>query len=228
VESANFKSDIVPITSFKCSPCHDPGQTFNWQDSAQLVRKGTLAMDRITRPDSAVGKMPLKGAPNGPLTARELKVLFQWLSSVAIPVKSVTLSDMNANLGDTVAPALVWDPPTASNQEFTLTTSDTVFRSRGGQCHRAPGDRGARRFFVTTDDGDRKLQAKLTVTAPSFQKKHPAHHQIQMRALPRSRHHLQLAGLGVAPVGRIPSHFPSQGGAPDATGKNAPEGCSQR
>lgn len=169
VESANFKADILPITSFKCSPCHDPGQTFNWQDSAQLVRKGTLAMDRITRPDTAVGKMPLKGAPNGTLTARELKVLFQWLSSVAIPVKSVTLSDMIGNLGDTVAPALVWDPPNASNQSFTLTTSDTVLAPVIGNAI-VPQGTGTATVFVQTDEGAKKLQAKLTVTAPAFAK----------------------------------------------------------
>ena len=44
VALSNFNQDIKPITSSKCAPCHIPPATFNWTDSAQLVRKGPVAM----------------------------------------------------------------------------------------------------------------------------------------------------------------------------------------
>lgn len=169
VDIAAFKLDVLPITTFKCAPCHEPGQTFDWQDSAQLVRKGASAIDRLTRPDSSIGKMPLKGAPNGTLSARQLRVLLSWLNRVAIPIKSVTLADMAANFGDSVLPALTWDPPNASNQTFTLTTSDTVLAPIVAG-HIVPQAAGTYTVFATTDEGNRKLQAKLTVDPPLFTK----------------------------------------------------------
>lgn len=167
VDMAAFRLDILPITTIKCAPCHEPGQTFDWQDSAQLVRKGASAIDRINRPDSSAGKMPLKGAPNGALSQRQLRVLMDWLSRVVVPLKSVNLADMSANLGDTVALPLTWDPPDASNQQIILTTSDTVLASVVGRSI-IPQDTGSVTVFVTTDDGGRKLQAKLNVSAPQF------------------------------------------------------------
>jgi uncharacterized protein YjdB len=169
VELAAFQTDVLPITTFKCAPCHDPGQTFNWQDSAQLVHKGASAIDRLTRPESSVGKMPLNGAPNGNLSARQLRVLLSWLNRVAIPVKSVSLADMAANFGDSVLPALTWDPPNASNQTVVLTTSDTVLAPVIAG-HIVPQGTGNFTVFATTDEGNRKLQAKLTVGPPLFTK----------------------------------------------------------
>jgi uncharacterized protein YjdB len=169
VEPSNFKSDILPITSLKCAPCHEPGQTFNWQDSAQLVRKGMVAMDRLTRPDTAVGKMPLKGSPNGPLTVRELKVMIGWLGRVSIPLQSIAISDTLVNLGDTLVPDIAFTPANASNRIHTLTSSDTnVVAVRGDKL--LPQSTGQATIDIETDEGAKRASFKVKVDPPSFQK----------------------------------------------------------
>lgn len=169
VENANFQSDILPITSFKCAPCHAPLTTFNWQDSLQLIRKGVSAIDRLTRPEGATGHMPLAGSANGQLSPRDLAVMLNWLTRVAVPLKSVTVADTVVNLGDTVTPAIVFTPANASNKVYALSTGDsTVASIRDGNFLAA--EVGNTTVFVTMDENSLKTQMKVTVNPPSFQK----------------------------------------------------------
>lgn len=169
VELANFIQDIKPITSSKCAPCHVPPATFNWTDSAQLVHKGTIALNRLSLPDTAVGHMPLPGAAGGPITARELKILMGWLARVSVPLVSISVSDTAVNMGDTLAPPIVFNPGNASNQEFTLTSRDTNVVQVRGKLLVAAGV-GSSSMDVLLDEGARHSQFKVTVALPSFQK----------------------------------------------------------
>src|SRR5687767_15619802 len=65
------RSTLFPYTTLFRSPCHVPGQTFNFQDSALLILEGAQALDRLQRDSLAAGKMPLRGAPNGDLTPHQ-------------------------------------------------------------------------------------------------------------------------------------------------------------
>ncbi|MDB5048106.1 MAG: hypothetical protein JWO30_1177 [Fibrobacteres bacterium] len=170
VELANFKADILPITSTKCAPCHvPPTATFNWTDSVQLVRKGGVAIDRLTRSDTAAGKMPLVGATGGPLGRRDLNVLLGWLARVAISLKSITITDTVVNLGDTVVPDIVFTPANASDKVLTLSSQDSsVVVVRGGAL--VPVNMGSTSIDVVTDEGGLHVKFKITVGAPLFQK----------------------------------------------------------
>ncbi len=175
IEISNFVQDIKPITSSKCAPCHFPptSPNFDWTDSAQLVSRGVKALDRITRDSAVAGKMPIKGAPNGPLTTRELSVLFGWLKRVAIPVTSVTVADTTVHLGDTLMPLLVWTPGDASNREFNVTDFDTAVvdtlpATIAGQKLITTGT-GITTIKLQTNEGSKKLSFKVTVLPPLFQ-----------------------------------------------------------
>jgi uncharacterized protein YjdB len=169
VEAPAFKTDVLLITSFKCAPCHSPGQTFNWEDSAQLVRKGVTAIARLTRPDTAVGKMPLKGAPNGNLTPQQLSVLLGWLSRYSIGLQSIAVADTTVNLGDTLAPNIVFTPANASNRVFTLNSLDTTSMVVRGLTL-VPTAIGQASVDVQTDEGGFKARFKVKIDPPSFQK----------------------------------------------------------
>lgn len=170
VELSDFNQDIKPITSSKCAPCHvpPPNVTFNWTDSAQLARKGVIAMNRLTRPDTALGHMPLPGATGGPLTKRELAILMEWLARVSVPLGSVSVADSICNFGDTVTPVILFSPANATNKVFTLVSSDTaVVAVRGGSL--LPLDMGKVTIDVVTDEGPR-AKFSLTVNPPAFDK----------------------------------------------------------
>lgn len=169
VALANFIQDIKPITSSKCAPCHIPPATFNWTDSAQLVREGPVAMVRLSLPDTAVGHMPVAGATGGPITQRELRVLLGWLGRVSVPLASIAVKDTEVNMGDTLAAPITFNPGNASNQDFTLTTLDTAIVTVVGKRLVAAGV-GSTSIDVLLDEGGRHSKFKVTVDLPSFQK----------------------------------------------------------
>lgn len=169
VERPRFDPDVKAITTSKCAPCHIPPAALDWGDSALFVKSGMDALRRITRPDGDKDKMPIAGSPNGGLTTRQLNILVEWLGRVVIPVKDVTVSDLTVNLGDTAKPALVFDPPTASNQDFVLVSQDTVLAPVRGKVL-VPGKIGQTTVQVNGLEGGRSLSFKLTVLAPDFAK----------------------------------------------------------
>ncbi len=169
IELSNFNQDIKPITSSKCAPCHVPPATFNWTDSTQLVRKGAIALGRLTLPDTAVGHMPVPGATGGPVTPRELRVLVGWLGRVSVPLGSITAHDTTVNMGDTLSAPITFNPANASNQEFTMTSLDTSVVVVLGKRLIATGP-GAASIDVSLDEGGRHSKFTVTVDLPSFQK----------------------------------------------------------
>jgi uncharacterized protein YjdB len=171
VENSNFNQDIKPITSSKCAPCHAPPTSFNfdWTDSAQLVRKGTIAIKRLNIPEGQPGHMPLKGADGGPITNRELKVLLAWLARTAIPLQSATVSDTTVNLGDTLAPPLKAVPANASNQLYKLGSSDTLTVAiRGDKL--LPVAVGKATIDVNLDETAQTAKFTLTVIPPAYER----------------------------------------------------------
>ncbi len=169
IENPSFKTDILPITSFKCAPCHAPPATLNWQDSSSLVHYGASALNRLSRPDSAVGKMPLPTSPNGTLKPRDLAVLLSWISRVVTPLISISASDTVVNLGDTVVPNLIFTPTTATNKTFTLTSNDTTVAAIRGESF-VTSDTGNTKVSVTTEEGKLTAQVKVTVKTPEWTK----------------------------------------------------------
>jgi uncharacterized protein YjdB len=170
VVSPAFTPEILPITSSKCAPCHVAGTTFNWQDSASLVQKGVSAIDRLTRADTAKGKMPLPGATGGALTPRELAILLDWLGRTVVPLKSYTIADTAVNLGDTVAPAFTFDPPGATDRVVTLTAVDTSIAAVTGGTRLITKGPGQTTIIAESDETHDKINFKLTVKAPDFKK----------------------------------------------------------
>lgn len=168
VVRAGFKLDVLPITSLKCNPCHIPGQVFDFQDSLVLIRKGSQALDRLRRHPDAAGKMPLKGAPNGDLSPRELAILLDWLGRNVVPLTGFAAKDMQMNLGDTSAPDLAWTPADASNQVFTLTSIDSAVVSITSDNRLLPLKVGQATVLAESDEGRIKAQFKVNVAPPSF------------------------------------------------------------
>lgn len=169
VETSNFNQDIKPITFSKCGPCHVPPATFNWTDSAQLVKNGSVAIYRLTLPDTAVGHMPIKGADGGPITARELRVLLAWLARVTIPLTSISAKDSTINLGDSIPSPLSFTPANASNKEYKLVSSDSnVVAVRGGIL--VSMKIGKATIDAESDEGNLKTNFTVSVVAPSFAK----------------------------------------------------------
>ncbi len=169
VELANFKTDILPITSSKCAPCHIPPATFNWTDSAQLVRKGAIAVDRLTRADSAAGKMPVAGATGGPIGKRDLNVLLGWLTRVAVPLTGMAVKDTVVNLGDTVVPNIVFTPANAANKAYTVSIADSSVAVLRGNAL-VPLNVGTTNIDFTSDEGSFHVKIKFQVDNPLFQK----------------------------------------------------------
>jgi uncharacterized protein YjdB len=121
-----FTRNVLPITTRKCAPCHDPGQTFDFQDSSVLILAGAQAMDRIERDSLAAGRMPLRAAPNGDLTPHEKAILLAWLKAKIIPLKGIFFPPADSVLVDeSKLPTLTYDPPNATNKAYILTSTDT-------------------------------------------------------------------------------------------------------
>ncbi|HKP98387.1 MAG TPA: hypothetical protein VJ385_21835 [Fibrobacteria bacterium] len=125
VEVANFKLDVLPITTLKCAPCHVPGTTLNFQDSVTLLLNGVKALDRLERPVGDPAKMPVAGAPNGSLDSRQLGTILEWLNARVVPLKGVMVANDTVKLGKAKDPVITWNPANASNKSFTLTSLDT-------------------------------------------------------------------------------------------------------
>lgn len=169
VVAPSFENRILPIVKLKCAPCHIPGETFNFQDSSELVRWGASAIDRLGRKVGDGGRMPLAGAPNGDLSADELEILVKWLEGVVVPAKSVSASDMQGTLGDTLELKLSWDPPEATNQRFRLTSLDTTKAIVKGN-RIIPQVMGDAFVLVEPEGLDQRLTVKVTVGSPTFLK----------------------------------------------------------
>lgn len=170
VEPPAFQSDILPITSLKCAPCHIPGTTFNWQDSSALVQKGVSAIDRLTRPDGSTGKMPQAGATGGAITARELTILLDWLGHNVVPLKSYAVKDTSVSLGDTVTPGFTFDPDNATDKIVKLTAVDTAIASVIGATKLVARSLGQTTVIAESDETGTKVNFKVTVKAPDFQR----------------------------------------------------------
>lgn len=126
VDPPSFQKNVLPITTLKCAPCHVPGQTFDFQDSALLILEGAQALDRLQRDSLAAGKMPLRAAPNGDLTPQQKNVLLAWLNAKVIPLKGITVADDSLLVGQKKAPGITFDPPNASNRSYLLASADTT------------------------------------------------------------------------------------------------------
>ena len=126
VGAPQFTKNILPITTFKCAPCHEPGQTFNFQDSTLLILSGAHALDRLQRDPLAAGKMPLRGAPNGDLSPLQKAVILAWLNTKVIPLLGISVSDDSLLIGETKAPKITYNPTNANNKSYFLASLDTT------------------------------------------------------------------------------------------------------
>jgi uncharacterized protein YjdB len=129
VKAPAFQKNILPIVSFKCAPCHLQGSNFNWQDSVALIADGSEAIRRINLPEGAPGHMPQSTAgnpaPNGELTAQELRVLLGWLHSKVVPLVGITTPNDSVMLGTSKAPNIIYNPANASNKTYELISTDS-------------------------------------------------------------------------------------------------------
>ncbi|MDQ3003220.1 MAG: Ig-like domain-containing protein [Fibrobacterota bacterium] len=162
VERANFKTDLLPITSIKCSPCHVLGTNLNFQDSVSLLVNGSKAIDRLSRAPNDPSKMPVKEAPNGPLNPRQLETLLEWLTARVTPLKNVAVKNDSVQLLEEKNPPITWDPPNASNKSYTLTSLDTTkVKISGGQV--VGVNFGQAQIQLRALDGDKLVAFVITV-----------------------------------------------------------------
>lgn len=169
VEQPAFLTDIKPITTSKCGNCHVPPSRLDWTDSATFVRHGSVAIARLKLPPGDSLHMPLPGAIGGDITARELKIVLNWLARTVVPLQSAAIADTTVNLGDTLAPAIRFTPAEATNKFYGLSLPDTaVAVIRGGTL--VPVSTGTVKATATLEDGNRKIEFSLTVKAPGYEK----------------------------------------------------------
>ncbi len=132
-----YQKNVLPIVSIKCAPCHLKGSNFNWQDSVALIADGSEAIRRINLAVGATGHMPQSTdgnpAPNGELSAQQLRVLLGWLHSKVVPLIGITAPNDSVMLGTSKAPNIIYNPANASNKTFELisTDSNTVTTDQG-------------------------------------------------------------------------------------------------
>jgi hypothetical protein len=69
-----YNNDISPLLTSRCGGCHSSG-TNNWTLYTNTKNKITSILDRIQRPQGAVGFMPQGGTP---LTLQEINLIKQW------------------------------------------------------------------------------------------------------------------------------------------------------
>lgn len=127
VERPVFATDVRPITTIKCAPCHVPGTALNFQDSLTLLLNGSKALDRLESPPGDPNKMPVNNAPNGDLSPRQLAVMLEWLNARIVRLKGASVATDSVKLGAAKDPVIVWDPVNATNKSFTLTSLDSDF-----------------------------------------------------------------------------------------------------
>jgi uncharacterized protein YjdB len=169
VEQPTFLTDIKPITTSKCGNCHVPPSRLDWTDSATFVRHGSAAIARLKLPPGDTLHMPLPGAVGGDITARELKIVLNWLARSVVPLQSAAIDDTTVNLGDTVALAIRFTPPEASNKFYALSVPDTaVTVIRGGAL--VPVSTGTVKVTANLEDGNRKIEFTMTVKPPIYEK----------------------------------------------------------
>ncbi|MDB5104630.1 MAG: Ig domain protein group 2 domain protein [Fibrobacteres bacterium] len=129
VKAPLFQTNVLPIVSIKCAPCHLKGSNFNWQDSVALMADGSEAIRRINLAVGAPGHMPQSTdgnpAPNGELTAQQLRVLLGWLHSKVVPLIGITAPNDSVFLGTSKAPNIVYNPANASNKTYELISTDS-------------------------------------------------------------------------------------------------------
>jgi uncharacterized protein YjdB len=129
VTAPAFEKNVLPIVSVKCAPCHLKGSNFNWQDSVALISDGSEAIRRINLAVGATGHMPQSTdgnpAPNGELTAQQLRVLLGWLHSKVVPLVGITAPNDSVLLGTSKSPNIIYNPANASNKTYELISTDS-------------------------------------------------------------------------------------------------------
>ncbi len=156
-------ADIQPISKKWCGKCHSPTITFNLQDSAVLVGRGSKALARLSLPFGNTAHMPADTT----MDKRDLDLMLLWLGRNVKTVLSLSAKDTAIALGDTITPRVVFLPNDATNKNYTLESDNSAAIKPVGN-RLVAGVLGSAKITVRAEDGDKTATFTAMAVTPQF------------------------------------------------------------